>query len=89
MGTDSTSGRKKSKSEAIIWTLLYLALGGFLNIFLKKTREALEDKFEYCVGLSKKKYWSVLERALRQKRVAIMALVYSGIPYPLSLDKRM
>ncbi|KAG0574272.1 hypothetical protein KC19_VG249300 [Ceratodon purpureus] len=56
---------------------------------LREAREKLAEKFEYSSKLSKGFIWSVLGRALSQRRNAVLALIESGIPCPLSFDERV
>ena len=56
---------------------------------LKEAREKLAEKFEYSSKLSKGFFRSVLGRALSQRRNAVLALIESGVPCPLSFDERI
>ena len=56
---------------------------------LREAREKLAEKFEYSSKLSKGFFRSVLGRALSQRRNAVLALIESGVPCPLSFDERI
>lgn len=61
----------------------------FTKDALREARDKLGEKFEYSAKLCKGFFKGVLGKALSQRRSALLALIESGIPCPLSFDERV